>query len=599
MTDLDGFFPGRLGINSLPEGEPDVRKHFGARLRSLRLGRALTQLQLAQRVGISDRHLSRMERGLVSPSFECIENLCQALGTSPAELFQFPGPALEPARSARGLSSAPRSGQPDAILLEALSEAESILKSLPGLTVKCVDRDMRLVWMSTADTASRLGDAEFSLGKPCHEAAQGLDAPCPGCLLPEVLRTGKSREGEVTAPNGRFFLTRCNPVLAPDGRVRGAIHVALDISARKRMEEQLRSMQQRLEHLLNTGPAVLYACKASGNYGATYISDNMMSLFGHPAHAFLDNPDYWAAHLYPGDRERLFERLPVLFEQGSLMREYRFRHGNGSWRFIREDLRLVRDEDGVPLEIVGSWLDITDAKASELAMRDSELRYKNLFMTNCTVQLLMDAETGAILDANPAACDFYGYPIRDLRNMAIYDINMLPPDELAGKLAQARTMDKTLFRFRHRLANGETRDVESRVSLMSHGGRAVLHSLIIDVTGEERAQHELREVHRAWEMFFDNAPNALALLDENQIIQRGNELLAMILDMAGNQVLGARCQIETPDQPWPGPGRTIVATVRVQGFKPTFKATITALESRNATSPCYLVVSERNFMATK
>lgn len=580
-------------MDTMPEGKPDVRKHFGARLRTLRLGRALTQLQLAQRVGISDRHLSRMERGLVSPSFECIEKLCDALGTVPLELFRFRSPDIKPVRS----HAPPAQDAQD--VLDALMEKDAILKSLPGLTVKCVDRDMRLVWFSTASPDSILNDAASCVGRHCYEAMHGLDAPCTECLLPDVLQTGESLEGEVTAPNGLVFLTRCTPVIGPDGSVKGAIHLTLDISSRKQVEEELRSVRQRLEHLLATGPAMLYSCAAEGNYGATYISDNMRSLFGHAPQSFIGRPDYWLSNLYPGEKERLFERLPLLFEQGHLTQEFRFRHGNGSWRFIRDDLRLVRDEEGKPKEIVGSWLDITDAKASELAMRESESRYRNLFMTNCTVQLLIDAESGAILDANPAACAFYGYTINEIRSKTIGDINLLPPDELAEKLREARMRDTSMFRFQHRLANGEIRDVETRTSLMNRSGRSVLHSLIIDVTENEEFKRRIMQLNREWEEAFTHGPHALAMLDHDLRILSANRVTASILGAEQDTLQGARCRVMSSREGWPPPpGQTISAEVAVEGYETHLNVTITTLPPTETTPLRYLMVSVVNYAAS-
>jgi len=570
-----------------------VRKHFGERLRTLRLGRALTQLQLAQRVGVSDRHLSRMERGLVSPSFECIEKLCDALGTAPVELFRFKSPDIETAPP-----QAPPTQDAHAVL-DALVEKDAILKSLPGLTVKCVDRDMRLVWFSTASPDSILNDAPSCVGRTCYEAVHGLEAPCSGCLVPDVLMTGESLEGEVTAPNGLSFLTRCTPVIGPGGSVNGAIHLTLDISGRKQVEEELRSVRQRLEHLLATGPAVLYSCEAGGDLAATYISDNMQSLFGHKPQSFIGRPDYWFSNLYPGEKERLFERMPLLFEQGHLTLEFRFRHGNGSWRFVRDDLRLVRDEEGNPKEIVGSWLDITDAKAAELAMRDSESRYRSLFMTNCTVQLLIDAESGAILDANPAACAFYGYSSHEIRKKTLGDINILPPDELAEKLREARMRDTSLFRFRHRLANGDIRDVETRTSLMNRSGRSVLHSLIIDVTENEEFKRRILQLNREWEEAFVHGPHGLAMLDQDLRVLSANRLTARILGADPQSLKGARCRIRSSREGWPPqPGQTISAVVAVDGYETQLNVTITTLSPTESTPLRYFMVSLVNYAAS-
>lgn len=62
---------------------------FGRKLRYLRRRNELTQNQLAELTGCSTEYISRMERGLVSPSFEIIEKLCIALNSEPITLFDY------------------------------------------------------------------------------------------------------------------------------------------------------------------------------------------------------------------------------------------------------------------------------------------------------------------------------------------------------------------------------------------------------------------------------------------------------------------------------------------------------------------------------
>jgi CheY-like chemotaxis protein len=72
---------------------------------------------------------------------------------------------------------------------------------------------------------------------------------------------------------------------------------------------------------------------------------------------------------------------------------------------------------------------------SELAQRDkhleeSEGRYTALFKNNHAATLLLDPATGDIVDANLAACNFYGYSHADLTRMKISDINELSPEQV-------------------------------------------------------------------------------------------------------------------------------------------------------------------------
>lgn len=66
-----------------------VRRAFGSTLRSLRTAKGLTQQELAEHLNCSTEYVSRMERGLCSPSFDMIAKICAGLMIHPRELFNF------------------------------------------------------------------------------------------------------------------------------------------------------------------------------------------------------------------------------------------------------------------------------------------------------------------------------------------------------------------------------------------------------------------------------------------------------------------------------------------------------------------------------
>ena len=128
-------------------------------------------------------------------------------------------------------------------------------------------------------------------------------------------------------------------------------------------------------------------------------------------------------------------------------------------------------------------------------LRQSEARLRVMFEKNRAVKLLIDPESGAILDANPAAADFYGYTRDDLRRMRITDLNVLPPAQVAAAMAQAVGEQQLSFRFQHRLASGALREVEVYSSPLLLHDRPLLYSIIHDVTDRVRAEEELRTLN--------------------------------------------------------------------------------------------------------
>ncbi|MCF8184978.1 MAG: EAL domain-containing protein, partial [Polynucleobacter sp.] len=131
---------------------------------------------------------------------------------------------------------------------------------------------------------------------------------------------------------------------------------------------QLALNQTRLAFLLHESPAVIYTAKAEPGGVTDYISPNVAALLGHAAEIFAEQPGFWIDNVHPEDLGRMPTKLSDLFVSGRSRDEYRFRHGDGSWRWISDECRLVRDAEGAPLEIVGYRIDITTRKEQEEAL---------------------------------------------------------------------------------------------------------------------------------------------------------------------------------------------------------------------------------------
>ncbi|MFZ5450183.1 MAG: PAS domain S-box protein [Thermodesulfobacteriota bacterium] len=158
-------------------------------------------------------------------------------------------------------------------------------------------------------------------------------------------------------------------------------------------------------------------------------------------------------------------------------------------------------------------MDITERKRVEEALKESEERYRSLFANTHAVMLLIDPETGAIVDANPAACSYYGYTQEELTSLFIMDINTLPPKEVFGEMRQACENQRQHFFFRHRLATGEVRDVEVFSGPVNFGGRIFLYSIVHDISARKAAEEALRESEARLQTVFENLNEGLVFAD--------------------------------------------------------------------------------------
>jgi len=123
-------------------------------------------------------------------------------------------------------------------------------------------------------------------------------------------------------------------------------------------------------------------------------------------------------------------------------------------------------------------------------LAESETLFRKLFEDHAAVKLILDPETGRIMDANHAAAAFYGWSRERLREMRIQEINTLPPGEVRTHLARAMGQEQLRFEFRHRLADGSARDVEVLSGVIRHKGRMVLHSIVHDISDRKRMEQE-------------------------------------------------------------------------------------------------------------
>ncbi|MHB1345410.1 MAG: hybrid sensor histidine kinase/response regulator, partial [Thermoleophilia bacterium] len=174
------------------------------------------------------------------------------------------------------------------------------------------------------------------------------------------------------------------PLTTQGGPPSEVMGVSRDFTPRKLAEDGMiaaeaaaRESEARLRHLLDTSPTVTYALAVVGTETtATWVSPNTHRVFGFNPQDVLQQ-GWWLSRLHPDDVETAAEILPAVLADDEASREYRIARADGRYRWILDEQRLVRGEDGEPREIVGTWLDITDRKVAEATLEEGEKRLQH------------------------------------------------------------------------------------------------------------------------------------------------------------------------------------------------------------------------------
>ncbi|HEY2091141.1 MAG TPA: EAL domain-containing protein [Thermoanaerobaculia bacterium] len=212
--------------------------------------------------------------------------------------------------------------------------------------------------------------------------------------------------------------------------------------------------------------------------------------------------------------------------------------GDRSWGVIGlqtygESQRYTERHKEILLFVAQHVATAIEQKRNDAELRASERRYRQMFENNRAVQLILDPAAGRIVDANTAACDFYGYTREELRGMLVWDINLMGEPGVREEMLKAQEQQRSYFIFRHVLASGEVRDVEVHSGPVNVGDRVLLYSIIHDITERKRAESALLESEERYRNVFDYASVGIYQTTPEGDFIAVNETLARMLGYDG------------------------------------------------------------------
>jgi PAS domain S-box-containing protein len=165
-------------------------------------------------------------------------------------------------------------------------ERAAILNGLTHCTVTYVDPQMRIVWSNLRCDFTG-APVENPKGRHCYEVLHGGSQPCENCTAVKAMETGLPQRGELTNPQGKTRLMETTPLKDAAGQITGAVHLSMDITDRKQMEETLRASENRYRTLVENIPLGINLIDS--NYTIKMVNAAQAKMFGKPVDRVVGN----------------------------------------------------------------------------------------------------------------------------------------------------------------------------------------------------------------------------------------------------------------------------------------------------------------------
>jgi diguanylate cyclase (GGDEF)-like protein/PAS domain S-box-containing protein len=183
--------------------------------------------------------------------------------------------------------------------------------------------------------------------------------------------------------------------------------------------------------------------------------------------------------------------------------------------------------------------DITDRKSAEEALRESEHRYRQTFNRMRAVKLLIEPETARIVDANPAAAEFYGYSVEQLKGMTFPELNTALPKVVLSSIHTSMLEQQNYHVTKHLLRSGEIREVEIHTGPIELSSGKLLNCIIHDITDRKLAEEKLLLAAK----IIESSSEALVTMDTAGLVVDVNEAYSKITGYSRVDVLGHKADV--------------------------------------------------------
>lgn len=380
----------------------------------------------------------------------------------------------------------------------------------------------------TQDEANRRGDDAFL------DRVHPTDLALVSQAITHSLETGEPYDVafRLRDAHERWKWVRDRAIVERDaqGRHKAWHGVILDITQGQEFQEQ----RARLQLLVNQLPVALYSMTTGTHPRFTYASPQFEAITGIPATAMPISVEEFYERVHPADVDAVRAGDSAAHRTlVPLHMAYRMRNSHDEWIWVQDRATVARDAHGRPVAWHGVLVDISEQRRLEESLRESEQRFRSIFIGASTGKTLASPH-GIFLMANPALEKLLGYEPGGLIGVDALAIThpqdraqqmVLREQMVSGKIDQYQ-LEKSFLR---RDGTYVTVLLDATAIRDEHGALQNIIGQVQDVTARKAAEAAVRESEERFRSIFENAGIGMVLIDANGLIQVANTALADLL----------------------------------------------------------------------
>ncbi|MFN6469215.1 MAG: PAS domain S-box protein [Nostoc sp. SerVER01] len=313
----------------------------------------------------------------------------------------------------------------------------------------------------------------------------------------------------------------------PDGSPCQIIGTTFDITERKQTEEQLRLSNERFQLAAAAVNCLIYDWDLQTD--RVERTEGLTKILGYSLKEIPTTHQWWKDQIHPEDRERLVARFHTIISanQNHYTVEYRARHKDQEYRYVLDQGVIRRDANGQIIRAVGSTTDISDRKRAEVALQESEAKFRRIVESNI-VGIYFGDFNGRVYEANDAFLETFGYTREDLAAGIIRWNSMTPPEYQTLDQQKIQELEVsgvcTPFEKEYVHKNGTRIPVLlgiARIESTKDNGYSAC--FVLDLTQRKRAELALRESEERYRYLCNAMPQLVWICNAQGECEHVNE----------------------------------------------------------------------------